>query len=219
MFKSINDFFKKIYAKNITKLNPNTEDKSEESSKKLAKQRLHILLVQDRASVSADFIELMKQEIIDVASKYVVIDEKTIHVDMTNSISTDGDKTETGLFIKIPIINIRNEMKAQCKTTEEAKKEQELLNKKEEAILTENPFVDNEDIKGIDLPIGEITELIENVKEEIAEEKEYILEKTKEKEQETVPEENVIETENIALDIEIPISKSKKVKSDEQKDI
>lgn len=217
MFKSINDFFKKIYAKNITKLNPKTEDKVEESSKTLAKQRLHILLVQDRASVSADFIELMKQEIIDVASKYVVIDEKTIHVDMTNSISSDGDKTETGLFIKIPIINIRNEMKAQCKTTEEAKKEQELLNKKEEAILTENPFVDNEDIKGIDLPIGEITELIENVKEEIAEEKEYILEKTKEKE--TVPEENVIETENIALDIEIPISKSKKVKSDEQKDI
>lgn len=213
MFKSINDFFKKIYAKNITKLNPKTEDKVEESSKTLAKQRLHILLVQDRASVSADFIELMKQEIIDVASKYVVIDEKTIHVDMTNSISSDGDKTETGLFIKIPIINIRNEMKAQCKTTEEAKKEQELLNKKEEAILTENPFVDNEDIKGIDLPIGEITELIENVKEEIAEEKEYILEKTKEKE--TVPEENVIETENIALDIEIPISKSKKVKSDE----
>lgn len=217
MFKSINDFFKKIYAKNITKLNPKTEDKVEESSKTLAKQRLHILLVQDRASVSADFIELMKQEIIDVASKYVVIDEKTIHVDMTNSISSDGDKTETGLFIKIPIINIRNEMKAQCKTTEEAKKEQELLNKKEEAILTENPFVDNEDIKGIDLPIGEITELIENVKEEIAEEKEYILEKTKETE--TVPEENVIETENIALDIEIPISKSKKVKSDEQKDI
>lgn len=201
MFKSINDFFKKIYAKNTINTIQNGEENREESSKNLAKQRLHILLVQDRASVSADFIELMKQEIIDVASKYVVIDEKTIHVDMTNSISADGKKTETGLFIKIPIVNIRNEMKAQYITTEEVKKEQELHEKKEEAILqNNNPFVDNEELKGVEIPIGEITELIENVKEEMQEEKEYNLKETKE---------DLIDTENIAIDIEIPVKANK----------
>ena len=38
-------------------------------SKDTAKERLHLVLMQDRANVSADFLELMKQEIIDVIKK------------------------------------------------------------------------------------------------------------------------------------------------------
>ncbi len=41
----------------------------QESSKDAAKERLHLVLMQDRANVSADFLELMKQEIIDVIKK------------------------------------------------------------------------------------------------------------------------------------------------------
>ena len=42
------------------------EEKTSNNSKDAAKERLHLVLMQDRANVSADFLELMKQEIIDV---------------------------------------------------------------------------------------------------------------------------------------------------------
>ena len=57
MFENIIKFFKKISKKdkNVTS-----------NSKDTAKERLHLVLMQDRANVSVDFLELMKQEIIDV---------------------------------------------------------------------------------------------------------------------------------------------------------
>ena len=75
MFENIIKFFKKIGKK---------EDKktTQENSKDAAKERLHLVLMQDRANVSADFLELMKQEIIDVIKKYIEIsrNDKTYKV-------------------------------------------------------------------------------------------------------------------------------------------
>ena len=48
-----------------------------QSQKKTAKERLHLVLMQDRANVSADFLDMMKQEIIEVIKKYIDIDEKS----------------------------------------------------------------------------------------------------------------------------------------------
>jgi len=64
MFENIINFFKNIGKKEEKK-------QSQENSKDAAKERLHLVLMQDRANVSADFLELMKQEIID--------DNKKIH--------------------------------------------------------------------------------------------------------------------------------------------
>ena len=55
MFENIVSFFKKFGKK----------EQKEISSKDAAKDRLHLVLMQDRANVSADFLELMKQEIIE----------------------------------------------------------------------------------------------------------------------------------------------------------
>lgn len=60
------------------------------TSKDAAKERLHLVLMQDRANVSVDFLELMKQEIIDVIKKYIVIDESSIDVRLTNKENEDG---------------------------------------------------------------------------------------------------------------------------------
>ena len=59
MFENLKSFFKKKGKK---------EDK-QVNSKNAAKERLHLVLMQDRANVSADFLELMKQEIIEVIKK------------------------------------------------------------------------------------------------------------------------------------------------------
>ena len=48
---------------------------SKKSSKDFAKDRLKLLLVSDRVGCSAEVMELMKNDIISVISKYVDIDE------------------------------------------------------------------------------------------------------------------------------------------------
>ena len=61
-----------------------------DNSKEAAKERLHLVLIQDRASVSADFLEVMKQEIIEVIKKYIEIDENAIDVRLTNNVNENG---------------------------------------------------------------------------------------------------------------------------------
>ena len=103
MFENIINFFKNLGKK---------EDKKQtqaESSKDAAKERLHLVLMQDRANVSADFLELMKQEIIDVIKKYIEVDEKEIDVRLTNKENEDGTNGAPALYANIPILNIKND--------------------------------------------------------------------------------------------------------------
>ena len=81
------------------------------TSKDAAKERLHLVLMQDRANVSADFLELMKQEIIEVIKKYIDVDESAIDVRLTNKDNGDGTKGAPALYANIPIVNIKEEVK------------------------------------------------------------------------------------------------------------
>ena len=81
------------------------------NSKDAAKERLHLVLMQDRANVSADFLELMKQEIIEVIKKYIDVDENAIDVRLTNKDNGDGTKGAPALYANIPIMNIKDEIK------------------------------------------------------------------------------------------------------------
>lgn len=85
MFENIGNFFKKM-------IKP---ENKEFGSKDDAKERLHLVLMQDRANVSADFLELMKQEIIDVIKKYIVVDENSIDVRLANKTNEDGTNRST----------------------------------------------------------------------------------------------------------------------------
>ncbi len=114
MFENITKFFKKF--------NKN-ENKSATNSRDAAKERLHLVLMQDRANVSADFLELMKQEIIEVIKKYIDVDETAIDVRLTNKENGDGTNGAPALYANIPIINIKNEArKVDTKKAKEVKK-------------------------------------------------------------------------------------------------
>lgn len=97
MFENIANFFKK-FGKN-----------DKENSSMAAKERLHLVLAQDRANISADFLEMMKQEIIDVIKKYIDIDEEAIDVRMTNKAGEEGIVGAPALYANIPIVTIKNE--------------------------------------------------------------------------------------------------------------
>ena len=103
MFENIGHFFKRIVK----------EPQKELGSKDAAKERLHLVLMQDRANVSADFLELMKQDIIDVIKKYIVVDEDSIDVRLTNQAKDDGTNGAPSLYANIPIVNIKNDMMAE----------------------------------------------------------------------------------------------------------
>lgn len=114
------------------------------ASKDMAKERLQLVLMQDRASVSPDFFEMMKKEIIEVIKKYIEIDEESLEVQLTRGFE-DGDGTGPALYANIPIKNI----KPVAKKVEE---------KEDEELVTE--VVNNESI---------VEELAQEIKENIAE--------------------------------------------------
>ena len=122
MFESIANFFKKLMK---------SEAKETTHSKDTAKERLHLVLMQDRANVSADFLELMKQEIIEVIKKYIEVEESAIDVRLTNEIAEDGTKGAPSLYANIPIVNIKNNIKKE-ENKEENKKEGNKESKEEQ---------------------------------------------------------------------------------------
>ena len=103
MFENIMGFFKKLNKKN--------EQLESKKNKDEAKERLHLVLMQDRANVSADFLDMMRQEIIEVIKKYIDVDEKEIDVRLTNKQNSDGTTGAPALYANIPIISIKNDKK------------------------------------------------------------------------------------------------------------
>ena len=95
------------------------------NSRDAAKERLHLVLMQDRANVSVDFLELMKQEIIEVIKKYIDVDEGAIDVRLTNKENEDGTNGAPALYANIPILNIKNEARKVENKSEKEQKEQE----------------------------------------------------------------------------------------------
>ena len=143
MFENVINFFKKI----------GRRDQIEEKSKDTAKERLHLVLMQDRANVSADFLDMMRQEIIEVIKKYIDVEEKDIDVRLTNKTNEDGTMGAPALYANIPIAGIREEMKKEKnieKETEEKKKQDKEDKIKTEKNSEEKEVADEENKESLD---------------------------------------------------------------------
>lgn len=75
--------------------------KEDTASKDMAVERLRLVLVHDRANISPGLMEALKEELIEVISKYMDIDENAMEVTFNS-----GD-TSTALVANIPIKRIR----------------------------------------------------------------------------------------------------------------
>ena len=152
MFENIVKFFKGLGKNN-----------KETSSKDAAKERLHLVLMQDRANISADFLALMKQEIIEVIKKYIDVDENAIDVRLTNKSNDDGTTGAPVLYANIPIMSVKEEAKEEAR---KVKAENKVLDKK-----TTSKKEDEKEIK---------EEKIEEEKEKVEEETNEVIEKAEE---------------------------------------
>lgn len=123
MFENLKNIFKKSKKKELLG----------SSSKDAAKERLHLVLMQDRANVSADFLDLMRKEIVDVIKKYIDIDEAAMDVRLTTETNEDGTQGAPALYANIPILNIKEETRKLSKINK-GETTSEILDNKEGVI-------------------------------------------------------------------------------------
>lgn len=71
------------------------------SSKKVAKDRLQLILIQDRSMLSPELLDKMKEDIIKVILKYVDVDIEEIDLTITKTDNEDGGSP--ALVANIPI--------------------------------------------------------------------------------------------------------------------
>lgn len=74
-----------------------------ESSKDIAKERLKLVLIHDRANVSPQFLEMIKGEIIKVISDYMEIDDTGLDIRLTRTKRDEDNTTVPALVANIPI--------------------------------------------------------------------------------------------------------------------
>lgn len=194
MFDNIIKFFKRF------------SKEENKDSKDTAKERLHLVLMQDRANVSADFLELMRQEIIEVIKKYIEVDERAIEVRLTNKENSDGTVGAPALYANIPIVTIKDEARKvninkEKTTSEEDKKEDE-----EKETSVEESKEDKKDVEESEKENTEKADKKNDTKEEVETETEV------KEEQEKDNEEQKEETEKV-------IEESKPENDDDKKDI
>ncbi len=199
MFDNIIKFFKRF-----------SKDENKDS-KDTAKERLHLVLMQDRANVSADFLELMRQEIIEVIKKYIEVDERAIEVRLTNKENSDGTVGAPALYANIPIVTIKDEARKVNINKEKVASEEDKKEDEEKETSVEESKEDKKDVEESEKENTEKADKKNDTKEE-TEEVENETEIEEEQKQEKDNEEQKEETEEV-------IEESKPENDDDKKDI
>lgn len=73
-----------------------------DNSGQVAKDRLRLVLIHDRSSISPQLMENLKFDLIKIISKYMIIDEETIEMGLDNRNGT------VALAANIPILKIKS---------------------------------------------------------------------------------------------------------------
>ena len=199
MFDNIIKFFKRF------------SKEENKDSKDTAKERLHLVLMQDRANVSADFLELMRQEIIEVIKKYIEVDERAIEVRLTNKENSDGTVGAPALYANIPIVTIKDEARKVNINKEKVASEEDKKEDEEKETSVEESKEDKKDVEESEKENTEKADKKNDTKEE-TEEVENETEIEEEQKQEKDNEEQKEETEKL-------IEESKPENDDDKKDI
>lgn len=74
----------------------------------IAKDRLKLLLISDRANCSPEIMEMIKNDIIQVISKYMEIDPEGLDIQITQTESDGENGNVPALYANIPIRDMKN---------------------------------------------------------------------------------------------------------------
>lgn len=85
--------------------------RTEKKSKNIAKERLKLVLINDRANVSPRFLEMIKGDLVRVISDYMIIDEDGVDIKLTKTRSDKDNRTISALVANIPIVKMKENFK------------------------------------------------------------------------------------------------------------
>ena len=80
---------------------------SKPSSKNVAKERLNLILIHDRADFAPELLGKIKEEILSVISKYVEIDDDEVDVKLTPV--DERERNSSALVASIPIKRLKGD--------------------------------------------------------------------------------------------------------------
>lgn len=80
-------------------------------SSSIAKDRLKLVLVSDRAGCSPEILEQIKNDIIAVISKYIEIDTDGLDIKISQTDSENCNGSVPALFANIPIKDMKTQVK------------------------------------------------------------------------------------------------------------
>ena len=72
-----------------------------ENTKETAKSRLRLVLMQDRSNLEPETMAQLREELIEVISKYIVIDKESLGLNL------DGDGESMALMLNIPVVRAK----------------------------------------------------------------------------------------------------------------
>lgn len=74
--------------------------------KEVAKDRLKLILIHDRGDLAPETLDKIREEILEVISKYIEIDVKDVEISLNKTDDIEGEGSPA-LIANIPIKNIR----------------------------------------------------------------------------------------------------------------
>ncbi|WP_407306862.1 cell division topological specificity factor MinE [Desulfosporosinus sp. SB140] len=80
--------------------------KESASSKSVAKERLRLVLVHDRASISPAMLNRLREDLVKVISNYMEIDETALEFNLCQ------DEREVALVANIPVVKMKRDYAA-----------------------------------------------------------------------------------------------------------
>lgn len=120
-----------------------------ENTKETAKNRLKLVLMQDRSNLEPETMAQLREELIEVISKYIVIDKEALGLNL------DGDGESMALMLNIPVIRAKKPEEIR-EALEAAKNKAEEI--KEIEVETEDSTVVEEEREQENIEIVEETE-------------------------------------------------------------
>ena len=78
-----------------------------EKSGQVAKNRLKLVLFQDRLNLSPDMLEMLKSDVFEAISKYVVIDKEAFDLQICPIDAEDKSEGQATLVANMPIVDVK----------------------------------------------------------------------------------------------------------------
>ncbi len=126
-------------------------DKKEDNAKDIACNRLRVVLMQDRTNLTPELMERMRQELVELLSKYVEMDKEALELNF------EQEGNQMALMLSIPVLRAKDEAEIERELAEQEKAKKEADDAK---------VSDEEDEKSEEASGDEVIEIVEEIPSE-----------------------------------------------------